>query len=229
MSLIFAPDVEREGTDLATLRRPGPRGAGADPECDAPVRQAARAGGQFITADGYFAGVQCALDDAPSEPVPAPRTPPPAPADRTTAPQEALRPAAASVPQDTVAPAGPPPRRTVLVVDDEALVRQFVQQLLRRRGLVTLEAVNGLDALTRYRENAAAIGLVVTDIYMPSMDGLELVRALRLEPNPPALAVMSGRLDDATRASLHEEGVRCVLDKPFPLEEIDRLVALVPV
>ena len=229
MSFIFAPEVEHESTGLATLRRHGFRDAETDPDCGMFVRPTARAGGPFVVASGDSAGLQCALEDAPSEPTPAPRIPPPAPVDRTTAPPETRRTELAAAPQETVAPTRPPARRTVLVVDDETLVRQFVQQLLRRRGLVTLEAVNGLDALMRYRENAGAIGLVVTDIYMPSMDGLELVRALRREPNPPALAVMSGRLDDAARATLHEEGVRCVLNKPFPLEEIDGLVALVPV
>lgn len=229
MSLTIAPDIERERAGLATLRHHGVRDASARPECNTSIWQATRAGEQYFTADGHFAGAQCALDDAPSDPVPAPRFSPPEPVARPTAPHEAGRGSPGAVPQDAITPARPPARRTVLVVDDEALVRQFVQQLLRRRGLVTLEAVNGLDALMRYRENAGVIGLVVTDIYMPSMDGLELVRALRREPNPPALAVMSGRLDDAARATLHEEGVRCVLNKPFPLEEIDGLVALVPV
>lgn len=198
------------------------------PYVDRPNGYRAYAGVPLVTADGFSIGALCILDRVPREPTPAQRTILRELADRAMAMIEARRQDPAP-PTKPMMPAAPAARRTVLVVDDEALVRGFVQQLLHRHGLTTLEAVDGLDALTRYRENAAVIGLVMTDLRMPVMDGLTLIRALKCEPNPPAIGVMSGQLDAKVRVTLHQEGVRCVLAKPFSIGEIAALVALVPV
>ena len=186
----------------------------------------AYAGTQLITPDGFSIGTLCLLDTVPREPTAEQRAALRRLADLTMALLEARR-------RRDDAPAPPvitstrvmDPRRTVLVVDDEALVRQFVVHLLSRREVAGLEAENGVEALARFREHAGEIGLVITDIHMPGMNGLELIRALKREPNPPAIAVMSGRLDETLRAALAVEGVGCIMAKPFQLAELDVLVA----
>lgn len=70
--------------------------------------------------------------------------------------------------------------KTILTVDDSASVRQLVGFTLRDAGYEVIEAVNGSDALKRMK---GAIHLVVTDINMPVMDGIELVKNIRAMPD----------------------------------------------
>ncbi len=182
------------------------------------------AGAPLLTPDGHSLGTLCVLDRAPRTPVSAELDAHRALADRVLTLLEARVRDLAPAPPAAVAP----PRRRVLVVDDEILIRDFVRQLLGRRGFDSVEAANGAEALALFREQADHIGLVLTDLHMPVMTGLELLHSLRDEPDPPALAVMSGRLDPGVRSKLHAAGVRCVLPKPFPLEEFETIFSLLP-
>lgn len=103
----------------------------------------------------------------------------------------------------------------VLVVDDEASIREATGDFLESQGYRILLADSGEEALRVFLQHQAAVRLVITDIMMPGMDGLALVRALRgLQPSLPVIA--SSGLD---RNQNHEEfaalGVGEVLAKPF--------------
>lgn len=67
--------------------------------------------------------------------------------------------------------------KTLLVVDDAAVVRQVVSLTLRNAGYSVIEAINGIDALKKLDANK--VEAVITDLNMPEMDGLELIRRLR--------------------------------------------------
>src|ERR1700722_17671919 len=82
----------------------------------------------------------------------------------------------------------------ILVADDEELVRASLPGVLRRAGHVVALAADGEDALRKFGSNR--YDLVITDIVMPRMEGIETVRALRrLEPGVRIIA-MSGRGSD---------------------------------
>ncbi len=108
----------------------------------------------------------------------------------------------------------------LLVVDDDNAVRSFVCLASRRLGYQVVEASNGVEALKQLEENQGKISLVLTDINMPLMNGLELVRALKKRLPVPAIAVMSGRLDPAILSSLQAEGITALLGKPFSSEAL---------
>ena len=110
--------------------------------------------------------------------------------------------------------------RHLLVVDDEESVRSLVRMMGTYLGYVVLEAVNGAEALSKLQQKAGAIETVLTDVNMPVMDGVELVRALKKLPLPPAIAVMSGRFDPNLRATLQAEGITVLLGKPFSTDEL---------
>lgn len=77
------------------------------------------------------------------------------------------------------------PPKTVLVVDDDRMIRDFEAQILRREGYTVLQAEGAAEALRLARE-AAAIHLLITDFTMPEVDGLELTRRLRtVHPDTP--------------------------------------------
>lgn len=109
----------------------------------------------------------------------------------------------------------------ILVVDDDELLRTFVRKLVVRLGYTALEAAHGAAALDQLEKHAGGIGLVLTDLNMPVMNGLALVRALKGMAAPPAIAVMSGRFDPAIRAALRAEGVTALLGKPFSVSELE--------
>ncbi len=65
-------------------------------------------------------------------------------------------------------------KKTILVVDDDALFRTFVRGILTEEGYHVLEACHGEDALEVCKQNSFSIDLLFTDIVMPRMDGVEL-------------------------------------------------------
>ena len=80
----------------------------------------------------------------------------------------------------------------ILVVDDDELVRQVVTELLEDEGYSVIEAKSGYEALALI-QGPAALDLVISDVNMPRMDGLELVEELKsMRPSLPVI-LMSGR------------------------------------
>ena len=97
------------------------------------------------------------------------------------------------------------PAKTVLVVDDDPMVRDVEVQALRLQGYTVMEAQGAVEALQMARK-AAAIHLLITDFSMPEIDGLELSRQFRLvHPKTPVLMVsgsfplVQNRADDFDR------------------------------
>lgn len=129
------------------------------------------------------------------------------------------------LPRVAEAPESPPVRssavepmrgtETILVVEDETMVRSLVRAALVRRGYGVLEAASGGEALLMCEGHPEAIHLLVTDVIMPAMTGPDL--AGRLMPLRPGMKVlyMSGYADRAiTRHHMLEPGV-AFLEKPF--------------
>lgn len=71
--------------------------------------------------------------------------------------------------------------KLILSADDSSSVRQMVAFTLKGAGYSVIEAVDGKDALTKAK--GAAVNMVLTDLNMPNMNGIELIKALRAEPN----------------------------------------------
>jgi CheY-like chemotaxis protein len=78
----------------------------------------------------------------------------------------------------------------VLVVDDSDTTRELVARILRRDGHIVLQAANGREALRLLRTTRA--DLVLTDLFMPDMDGIELLRALAMQAPDLPVVVLSG-------------------------------------
>jgi two-component system cell cycle sensor histidine kinase/response regulator CckA len=104
---------------------------------------------------------------------------------------------------------------TVLLVEDEELVRQLTREILRRTGYRVLEACDGVDALGIVREHPGRIHLLLTDVVMPRMSGHELVELARpLRPDMRILYVSGYSEEAIARQGQLTEGIE-LLAKPF--------------
>ena len=124
-------------------------------------------------------------------------------------------------------PLAPTRRTTVLVVDDEEMVRESTMRLLRRRGLDTVGARNGLEALEVFKTRANEIGLVVLDMAMPVMGGAECFHELRKSNDVPVL-IATGYAADGDAQRLTSEGA-VLIEKPFAARQLfDEVARLIP-
>lgn len=78
--------------------------------------------------------------------------------------------------------------KVIMTVDDSASVRQMVSFTLKQAGYGVLEASDGKDALSKI--DGAGVNMVLTDLNMPHMDGIELIRALRANPSCKFLPIV---------------------------------------
>jgi len=109
---------------------------------------------------------------------------------------------------------------TVLVVEDEPVVAGLVKQALESEGYQVLLAHNGAAALRLFRKGGDEVDLILTDVYMPVMNGPELVT--HVQENRPELPVlfMSGYTDDAlSRHGISIEEAS-LLRKPFSTAQL---------
>jgi len=108
----------------------------------------------------------------------------------------------------------------ILVVDDEENIRVITQATLEKHGYAVMTAADGTDALAAYAQSGKEIALVLTDMAMPYMDGLAMVRALKkIDPNVRVIA-MSGLLSPEQTAELASLGIDTYLSKPFTADRL---------
>lgn len=111
-------------------------------------------------------------------------------------------------------------RGTILIVDDEAMVRRCVRQMLERAGFKTIVADGGRRAVELLRLRRQEVALVLLDLAMPEMDGAECFPLLReVDPNVRVL-ICSGRGDENATEAMIANGAVGVLLKPFDLTTI---------
>ncbi len=126
------------------------------------------------------------------------------------------------------AEAAAPPRgngQRILVVDDEAAIREALVSTLEVNGYHVFTAEDGTDALALYFQRRDEIALIITDISMGQMDGVALTRAVK-KLNPAArIIVSSGHFQKENTSILNGLGVKELLDKPYSADKLLRCVA----
>jgi len=113
---------------------------------------------------------------------------------------------------------------TILVVDDEANIRDLARLYLEKEGYQVLTAVDGREALTLVKQEPPT--LIVLDLMLPEIDGWEVCRQVRAESNIPIL-MLTARTDDIDKIVGLEMGADDYLTKPFnPRELVARVRAI---
>jgi CheY-like chemotaxis protein len=109
---------------------------------------------------------------------------------------------------------------TILIVDDEGPVRDFLAQFLADIGHRTLQAIHGAQALEVVQKEQP--DLVIADIMMPVLNGAELCRRLKSSAGAPTIAVIL--MSAAGRRSADGTGADAFISKPFDLADMQALV-----
>jgi two-component system response regulator (stage 0 sporulation protein F) len=114
---------------------------------------------------------------------------------------------------------GDPPTATILVIDDQKPIRALLRIALEEAGHEVLEASNGRRGLALYRARAA--DLIITDIVMPDVDGLELMLDVtRNFLNAKVIAISGGLEGEATLHVAKLLGARQTFHKPLDMEKL---------
>jgi two-component system, cell cycle sensor histidine kinase and response regulator CckA len=117
------------------------------------------------------------------------------------------------------------PGGTILLAEDDPSLRRMISQVLVSSGYVVLEAKNGTVALEIARRHHDGIAAVVTDIGMPHMGGIELVKQLEFVCPEARVVYMSGFSEDIALVNERVRGGALFFLKPFPLREFVKKLA----
>lgn len=113
---------------------------------------------------------------------------------------------------------------TILVVEDEEGIKDLVCEILTNQGYNTIAAANGEEGFKLYKKNKDKINLLITDIRMPKLTGIELYHKVRkLSQELPVICLTGYDIDDEAQ-KLHNDGKIKLLTKPFALKELVFLV-----
>jgi signal transduction histidine kinase/ActR/RegA family two-component response regulator/putative methionine-R-sulfoxide reductase with GAF domain len=152
-----------------------------------------------------------------------PVDPPGAAAEPSGQAADPARPAAAPAGQTAAIDgpaAGSDARPGVLVVDDEPVLREMMQAVLEGAGYRVIVAADGVDALEQYRQAWGRIGLVLLDMMMPRMSGLETYRRLYGMDRTVRVLICSGNADHQQTQQALREGALGLFPKPFTTTEL---------
>jgi two-component system, chemotaxis family, chemotaxis protein CheY len=113
--------------------------------------------------------------------------------------------------------------KTILTVDDSATVRQMVGFTLKAAGYEVIEATDGQDALTKLTKPVA---MVVTDLNMPVLDGIGLIKQLRVHPTCKyvPIVVLTTESEAAKKQEAKTAGATAWIVKPFRPEQLVSVV-----
>lgn len=124
---------------------------------------------------------------------------------------------------DPTSSAPPAGALRILVIDDEAGVRDVLCELLSEEGHHVTAAASGAEGLACF--GAGTFDVVITDLAMPKLDGLEVTREVRRR-DPMAICILtSGWIEQRSRAGLDPSIADLVLHKPFHFDEVISSVA----
>jgi two-component system, chemotaxis family, chemotaxis protein CheY len=112
--------------------------------------------------------------------------------------------------------------KVILTVDDSASVRQMVRFTLSDAGYAVIEAVDGRDALAKLANPANLVNLVITDLNMPNLDGIGLIRGVRANPACKGLPIimLTTESQESRKLEGRAAGATGWIVKPFATQQL---------
>lgn len=116
-------------------------------------------------------------------------------------------------------------RASVLIVDDDPMLLSLLSDTLSSVGYEIRSAPNGEEALERINNGDGDVDIIIADISMPGIDGLELLRRVKSRRPDIPVILMTGVSMQGIRTKALEEGADGFLDKPFRLAAVEKLMS----
>ncbi len=115
----------------------------------------------------------------------------------------------------------------VLIAEDEASIRDFIVINLRRSGYEVIEATNGEEAIKKYDEHFGEIDIVILDIMMPVVDGIEVCKYIRTKSSKVGIVILTAKTQEMDKITGLMVGADDYITKPFsPSELMARIDAM---
>ena len=113
---------------------------------------------------------------------------------------------------------------TILIVEDEDRLRKLLALILEDSGYTVLNASNGNDAITLFKRRQKEISMIITDLDMPKVNGIDVARSIREADSSVKIMIASGFIEPAVRELAKRYDVEAVLQKPYNADQITRTV-----
>ena len=110
--------------------------------------------------------------------------------------------------------------RTILVVEDERLMRRLLQRILSSENTSVLLAADGQEAVDIYRDHKREISVVLLDLGLPKISGWEVFNHLKQENPGVCIVVASGYMEPDVKGRMHDAGVEHFIEKPYRLDQL---------
>ncbi len=117
--------------------------------------------------------------------------------------------------------------RTIITAEDSSSLRGLMSSTLQEAGYQVIEAYDGQEALERLAEQE--VGMLITDLNMPRLDGIDLIREVRKEPANRFLPIvmLTSDTESGRRQEGKEAGASAWIQKPFKPEQLLKVVQMV--
>ena len=115
--------------------------------------------------------------------------------------------------------------KTILLIDDEEMVINISEMMLRRLGHKVLKAHNGYEGLKLFEENKSKVDLIISDLEMPKMNGKDLLTKLRKIDADIKVMLSSGALIDTDEPSVINIGFSGFLKKPYRMNTLSEKIS----
>ena len=115
--------------------------------------------------------------------------------------------------------------KTILLIDDEPMVTDICEMMLKRLGHTVLKAYSGIEGIKLYESNKSRIDLIISDFNMPGMNGQEVVDHLRIMDHRVKVLLSSGGLSVAEEKEATGRGFNGFLKKPYSMITLSDKIA----
>jgi CheY-like chemotaxis protein len=115
--------------------------------------------------------------------------------------------------------------KTILLIDDEEIVINISEMMLKRLGYRVLKAHNGYEGLQLFEENKSKIDLIISDLEMPKMNGKEVMDKIREIDPQIKVMLSSGALTDADEKNVMNKGFNGFIKKPYNMNTLYKKMA----